>query len=77
MTEPKPAAPARGRLTTWIVRVMRLHARWRARRGVCVCCGVFEPGTHGTAAAVCFACYWRWTFDGWRPWWLKLEGGPR
>lgn len=60
----------------WIVRVMRMQAHWRARRCACVCCGVYEPGAYGTAQAVCFSCYWKWTFEGWRPWWLKLEAKP-
>ena len=53
-------------MSRWIVAIMRLRARWRDARGACICCGVY-----GAQRGVCFDCYYKWTFDGWRPWWLS------
>ena len=52
--------------------------RWRARlwdaAGRCICCGV---GGSYIPDNVCFTCYYRWTFDGWRPWWLNYAAQPK
>ena len=61
---------------TVIARLFRLRAHWRNMNGACVCCGI-PSWSEPMPERVCFNCYWRWTFDGWRPWWLRyLEVKP-
>lgn len=50
--------------------LFRLRAHIRDRAGRCICCGV---GGSYIPDSVCWNCYWRWTFEDWRPWWLRLD----